>query len=202
MVLILSFCFLNKRQNILLSASRWQVYFDLMKLNFPFTTLLLLDVLSALFFFYFPQTVQPLLPLLSLSLSEVQCVLLGDLLVLLQKQDDKMVLKCQSKSNIAVQEGKQMLSPIIKLDSVFLREVATGQQARSGPDAPSLWLPSSDQSRPTQRLFSLFLSARSKSLLRDIHLGEWRSDLWTGGSVRQREQIVGSRRENDCLFTR
>lgn len=54
-------------------------------------------------------------------------MLLGDLLVLLQKQDDKMVLKCQSKSNIAVQEGKQMLSPIIKLDSVFLREVATGQ---------------------------------------------------------------------------
>lgn len=61
------------------------------------------------------------------SISEVQCVLLGDLLVLLQKQDDKMVLKCQSKSTIAVQEGKQMLSPIIKLDSVFLREVATGQ---------------------------------------------------------------------------
>lgn len=47
--------------------------------------------------------------------------------MLLQKQDDKMVLKCQSKSNIAMQEGKQMLSPIIKLDSVFLREVATGQ---------------------------------------------------------------------------
>ncbi|KAK9514064.1 hypothetical protein VZT92_027553 [Zoarces viviparus] len=60
---------------------------------------------------------------------EVQCVLLGDLLVLLQKQDDKMVLKCQSKSNIAVQEGKQMLSPIIKLKSVFLREVATDRKA-------------------------------------------------------------------------
>nr|XP_020506038.1 rho guanine nucleotide exchange factor 1 isoform X7 [Labrus bergylta] len=60
---------------------------------------------------------------------EVQCVLLGDLLVLLQRQDDKMVLKCQSKSNIAIQEGKQMLSPIIKLDSVFLREVATDRKA-------------------------------------------------------------------------
>ncbi|XP_034077547.1 rho guanine nucleotide exchange factor 1b isoform X4 [Gymnodraco acuticeps] len=60
---------------------------------------------------------------------EVQCVLLGDLLVLLQRQDDKMVLKCQSKSNIAVQEGKQMLSPIIKLNSVFLREVATDRKA-------------------------------------------------------------------------
>nr|XP_043889486.1 rho guanine nucleotide exchange factor 1b isoform X2 [Solea senegalensis] len=60
---------------------------------------------------------------------EVQCVLLGDLLVLLQRQDDKMVLKCQSKSNIAIQEGKQMLSPVIKLDSVFLREVATDRKA-------------------------------------------------------------------------
>ncbi|XP_026225890.1 rho guanine nucleotide exchange factor 1b isoform X2 [Anabas testudineus] len=60
---------------------------------------------------------------------EVQCVLLADLLVLLQKQDDKLILKCQSKSTNAVQEGKQMLSPIIKLDSVFLRDVATDQKA-------------------------------------------------------------------------
>ncbi|KAF5904333.1 rho guanine nucleotide exchange factor 1 isoform X5, partial [Clarias magur] len=60
---------------------------------------------------------------------DVQGVLLGDLLVLFQKQDDKMLLKCQSKSNIAVQEGKQMLSPIIKLESAFLREVATDRKA-------------------------------------------------------------------------
>ncbi|XP_052433896.1 rho guanine nucleotide exchange factor 1 isoform X2 [Carassius gibelio] len=60
---------------------------------------------------------------------DVQCVLLLDMLVLLQKQDDKMLLKCQSKSNIAVQEGKQMLSPIIKLESVFLRDVATDPKA-------------------------------------------------------------------------
>ncbi|KAK9961143.1 hypothetical protein ABG768_008951 [Culter alburnus] len=60
---------------------------------------------------------------------DVHCVLLSDLLVLLQKQDDKMVLKCQSKSNIAAQEGKLMLSPIIKLESVFLRDVATDPKA-------------------------------------------------------------------------
>ncbi|XP_061093388.1 rho guanine nucleotide exchange factor 1b isoform X3 [Conger conger] len=60
---------------------------------------------------------------------DVQCVLLGDLLVLLQRQDDRMVLKCQSKSSAGVQEGKQMLSPVIKLDSVFLREVATDRKA-------------------------------------------------------------------------
>ncbi|XP_035278095.1 rho guanine nucleotide exchange factor 1b isoform X3 [Anguilla anguilla] len=60
---------------------------------------------------------------------DVQCVLLGDLLVLLQRQDDRMVLKCQSKSSGGVQEGKQMLSPIIKLESAFLREVATDNKA-------------------------------------------------------------------------
>ncbi|KAF4075940.1 hypothetical protein AMELA_G00224700 [Ameiurus melas] len=60
---------------------------------------------------------------------DVQGVLLGDLLVLLQKQDDRMLLKCQSKSIGAPQEGKQMLSPIIKLDSAFLRDVATDNKA-------------------------------------------------------------------------
>uniref|UniRef100_A0A8B9J7F7 Rho guanine nucleotide exchange factor (GEF) 1b n=1 Tax=Astyanax mexicanus TaxID=7994 RepID=A0A8B9J7F7_ASTMX len=60
---------------------------------------------------------------------DVQGVLLGDMLVLLQKQDDKMLLKCQSKSIIAAEVGKQMLSPIIKLDSAFLREVATDRKA-------------------------------------------------------------------------
>ncbi|XP_069041386.1 rho guanine nucleotide exchange factor 1 isoform X2 [Lepisosteus oculatus] len=60
---------------------------------------------------------------------DVQALLLTDILVLLQKQDDKMVLKCQSKSTTGVQEGKQMLSPIIKLGSVFLRDVATDRKA-------------------------------------------------------------------------
>lgn len=58
-------------------------------------------------------------------------MLLGDMLVLLQKQDDKLVLKCHSKSNLAPQEVKQMLSPIIKLNSVFLRDVATGRTHQS-----------------------------------------------------------------------
>ncbi|XP_014908494.1 rho guanine nucleotide exchange factor 1 isoform X3 [Poecilia latipinna] len=60
---------------------------------------------------------------------DVHCLLLDDMLVLAQKQEDKMLLKCQSKSNMTAQEGKQMLSPIIKLDSVFLREVATDRKA-------------------------------------------------------------------------
>ncbi|XP_058867104.1 rho guanine nucleotide exchange factor 1 isoform X4 [Acipenser ruthenus] len=60
---------------------------------------------------------------------DVQVLLLTDILVLLQKQDDKMVLKCQSKSGSVAQDGKQVLSPIIKLNSVFCREVATDRKA-------------------------------------------------------------------------
>uniref|UniRef100_A0A3B3QDB2 Rho guanine nucleotide exchange factor (GEF) 1 n=2 Tax=Paramormyrops kingsleyae TaxID=1676925 RepID=A0A3B3QDB2_9TELE len=60
---------------------------------------------------------------------DVQCVLLGDLLVLLQRQDDKMVLKCHSKTQSGVPDSKQMLSPVIKLSSALLREVATDQKA-------------------------------------------------------------------------
>lgn len=106
----------------------------------------------------------------------MQCVLLGDLLVLLQRQDDKMVLKCQCKSNIAVQEGKQMLSPIIKLDSVFLREVATGQ--------PHTVVSQTLQVTSVVKAVSLNLqvtvsssSGRSKGLLCNIYLGQWCSDL-------------------------
>lgn len=104
--------------------------------------------------------------------------------MLLQKQDDKMVLKCHSKSTIAVQEGKQMLSPIIKLDSVFLREVATGQPL-AVERAPLVSSPGG----------SSFCSPdRSKGLLRDLHLGQRRSDLRAGGSVRRREENVGVER--------
>ncbi|XP_041091112.1 rho guanine nucleotide exchange factor 1-like isoform X4 [Polyodon spathula] len=60
---------------------------------------------------------------------DVQVLLLTDILVLLQKQDDKMLLKCQSKSGSVAQDGKQVLSPIIKLNSVFCREVATDRKA-------------------------------------------------------------------------
>ncbi|XP_066575452.1 rho guanine nucleotide exchange factor 1 isoform X2 [Amia ocellicauda] len=60
---------------------------------------------------------------------EVQALLLSDMLVLLQRQDDRMLLKVQSKSNVSIPEGKQMLSPIIKLGSVFLRDVATDRKA-------------------------------------------------------------------------
>ncbi|XP_078392247.1 rho guanine nucleotide exchange factor 1, partial [Cetorhinus maximus] len=60
---------------------------------------------------------------------DVHVLLLDDILVLMQKVDDKMVLKCHSKNSMGVSEGKQMLCPIIKLGSVLARDVATDRKA-------------------------------------------------------------------------
>ncbi|XP_067881590.1 rho guanine nucleotide exchange factor 1-like isoform X2 [Heterodontus francisci] len=60
---------------------------------------------------------------------DVHVLLLDDILLLMQKVDDKMVLKCHSKNSMGVSEGKQMLCPIIKLGSVLARDVATDRKA-------------------------------------------------------------------------
>lgn len=97
--------------------------------------------------------------------------------MLLQKQDDKMVLKCQSKSNIALQEGKQMLSPIIKLDSVFLREVATGQLRTVVSQIYRVTSVLRSISFNLPIAFFFPVSVRSKGLLCDFYLGQRCSDL-------------------------
>lgn len=53
-------------------------------------------------------------------------LLLDDLLVLLQRQEERLVLRCHSRTITPTPDGKQMLSPIIKLSSAMTREVATG----------------------------------------------------------------------------
>ncbi|XP_015282233.1 PREDICTED: rho guanine nucleotide exchange factor 1-like [Gekko japonicus] len=57
---------------------------------------------------------------------DVHVLLLDDILVLLQKQEERLVLKCHSRNITPTPDGKQMLSPIIKLNSAMTREVATG----------------------------------------------------------------------------
>lgn len=57
-------------------------------------------------------------------LSELYTLLLEDILVLLQKQDERLILKCHSK-NLA--GAADFYSPIIKLNTVLVRSVATGQ---------------------------------------------------------------------------
>uniref|UniRef100_UPI00398F7D1B rho guanine nucleotide exchange factor 1-like n=1 Tax=Pristiophorus japonicus TaxID=55135 RepID=UPI00398F7D1B len=59
----------------------------------------------------------------------VHVLLLDDILLLMQKVDDKMVLKCHGKNSMGMTEGKQVLCPIIKLGSVLARDVATDRKA-------------------------------------------------------------------------
>ncbi|KAM4704550.1 rho guanine nucleotide exchange factor 1 isoform 2-T2 [Rhinophrynus dorsalis] len=60
---------------------------------------------------------------------DVHVLLFNDILMLLQKQDEKLVLKCQSRTIVPAPDGKLMLSPIIKLNMAMVREVATDNKA-------------------------------------------------------------------------
>ncbi|KAM3918673.1 rho guanine nucleotide exchange factor 11 isoform 2-T2 [Leptodactylus fuscus] len=60
---------------------------------------------------------------------DLHVLLLDDLLVLLQKQDEKLVLKCHSKTSVVSSDTKQTFSPVIKLNSVLVRSVATDKRA-------------------------------------------------------------------------
>ncbi|KAG8433830.1 hypothetical protein GDO86_012267 [Hymenochirus boettgeri] len=60
---------------------------------------------------------------------DVHVLLLDDILMLLLKQDERLVLKCQSRTIIPAPDGKLMLSPIIKLNMAMVREVATDKNA-------------------------------------------------------------------------
>lgn len=58
--------------------------------------------------------------------SELYTLLLEDILVLLQKQDERLVLKCHSKNLAGTADTKHIFSPIINLNTVLVRSVATG----------------------------------------------------------------------------
>ncbi|XP_033851551.3 rho guanine nucleotide exchange factor 12 isoform X2 [Acipenser ruthenus] len=60
---------------------------------------------------------------------ELYTLLLEDILVLLQKQDDRLILKCHSKNLAGTAETKHIFSPVIKLNSVLVRQVATDNKA-------------------------------------------------------------------------
>lgn len=55
---------------------------------------------------------------------DLDVVLLEDILLLLQRQDERLVLRCQSTTVIG--DTKSTHSPIIKLGSLLTRNVATG----------------------------------------------------------------------------
>ena len=86
---------------------------------------------------------------------DLHVVLLEDILVLLQKQDDKLVLKCQSTNMVVGKDDtKNTHSPIIKLVNLLTRNVAIDKRAfflvntsDNGPQIYELVAMSSDERR-------------------------------------------------------
>lgn len=58
-------------------------------------------------------------------------LLLEDLLVLLQRQEERLLLKCHSKTAVGSSDSKQTFSPVLKLNAVLIRSVATGTHEMS-----------------------------------------------------------------------
>ncbi|XP_035168823.1 rho guanine nucleotide exchange factor 11-like, partial [Oxyura jamaicensis] len=71
----------------------------------------------------------PPAPAVGCRTADLHVLLLEDLLVLLQKQDEKLVLKCHSKTALGSSDNKQTFSPVLKLNSVLIRSVATDKRA-------------------------------------------------------------------------
>ncbi|XP_064409149.1 rho guanine nucleotide exchange factor 12 [Latimeria chalumnae] len=59
---------------------------------------------------------------------DLYTLLLEDILVLLQKQDDRLVLRCHSKNLAGTADTKHIFSPVIKLSTVLVRPVATNHR--------------------------------------------------------------------------
>uniref|UniRef100_A0A8D0H3M1 Rho guanine nucleotide exchange factor 12 n=1 Tax=Sphenodon punctatus TaxID=8508 RepID=A0A8D0H3M1_SPHPU len=60
---------------------------------------------------------------------DLYTLLLEDILVLLQKQDDRLVLRCHSTILASTSDSKHIFSPVIKLNTVMVRQVATDNKA-------------------------------------------------------------------------
>ncbi|KAJ1073261.1 hypothetical protein K5549_015771 [Capra hircus] len=61
--------------------------------------------------------------------AEVHVLLLNDLLLLLQRQDERLLLKSHSRTLTPTPDGKTMLRPVLRLTSAMTREVATDHKA-------------------------------------------------------------------------
>ncbi|GAA6233517.1 rho guanine nucleotide exchange factor 12-like [Lates japonicus] len=60
---------------------------------------------------------------------ELYTILLEDILVLLQKQDERLILKFHGKNLASTVDTKHIFSPIIKLNTVLVRPVATDNKS-------------------------------------------------------------------------
>uniref|UniRef100_A0A7N9APZ8 Rho guanine nucleotide exchange factor (GEF) 12a n=1 Tax=Mastacembelus armatus TaxID=205130 RepID=A0A7N9APZ8_9TELE len=92
---------------------------------------------------------------------ELYTLLLEDILVLLQKQDERLILKCHSKNLAGSADTKHIFSPIIKLNTVLVRSVATDNKSffvlsmsDNGAQIYELMAPTVSDQRTWQRLIT------------------------------------------------
>ncbi|KAG7260768.1 hypothetical protein CRUP_002578 [Coryphaenoides rupestris] len=92
---------------------------------------------------------------------ELYTLLLEDILVLLQKQDERLILKCHSKNLAVSADTKHIFSPIIKLNAVLVRSVATDNKSffvlsmsDNGAQIYELMAPTVSDQRTWQRLIT------------------------------------------------
>ncbi|XP_037318641.2 rho guanine nucleotide exchange factor 12 isoform X1 [Pungitius pungitius] len=92
---------------------------------------------------------------------ELYTLLLQDILVLLQKQDERLILKCYSKNLVGPADNKHIFSPIIKLNTVLIRSVATDNKSffvlsmsENGAQIYELMAPTVSDQRTWQRLIT------------------------------------------------
>uniref|UniRef100_A0A669BRJ5 Rho guanine nucleotide exchange factor 12 n=1 Tax=Oreochromis niloticus TaxID=8128 RepID=A0A669BRJ5_ORENI len=92
---------------------------------------------------------------------ELYTLLLEDILVLLQKQDERLILKCHSKNLAGTADTKHIFSPIIKLSTVLVRSVATDNKSffvlsmsENGAQIYELMAPTVSDQRTWQRLIT------------------------------------------------
>src|SRR6218665_1771741 len=89
---------------------------------------------------------------------DLHVVLLEDLLVLLQRQDERLVMRCQSTNVVTGKEDLKLThSPIIKLSSILTRNVATGICPSFYSSASIIHLLSLSSSQPSSSLLSVIL---------------------------------------------
>jgi hypothetical protein len=86
---------------------------------------------------------------------DLHVLLLEDLLVLLQRQDEKLLLKCHSKTTVGSSDSKQTFSPVLKLNAVLIRSVATGTYEET---SQQIWGSGTLKDLPVPLVFSSYLT--------------------------------------------
>ncbi|CAH2218823.1 rho guanine nucleotide exchange factor 11-like isoform X3 [Pelobates cultripes] len=105
--------------------------------------------------------------------TEVQALLLDDLLVLLRKKRNKMVLKCKEERDPNT-KTKKVFSPVIKLNNLLVRTVATDPESffvMDTSESPQLYKFTTTSTSEKNNWIQM-LKAAKKEVIDKIRLGE------------------------------